>query len=212
MASLNAMLKRNKEQKPEHATGNGRLKTGDAPRVNIVGAYKYIQENFEKEYKERSPIYKQRLVLWKRGDVVERIENPTNLPRARTLGYKAKNGYVIVRVRVERGRRKRQKTWGGRKPRHRYLFVQPKLSHQAMAEQRANRIYKNLEVLNSYWVGEDGNYKFFEIIMADPTIVKGVTALASRGRAFRGLTSRGKKARGIHAVGRKSQRATVRDQ
>lgn len=171
-----------------------------------MGAYKYIQENFQKEYKEKSPLYKARLLAWKKGDTIERVEHPTNLPRARTLGYKAKNGYIIVRVRVPRGRRKRQRTWGGRKPRHRYLFVQPQISLQALAEQRANRVYPNLEVLNSYWVGEDGNYKFFEIIMADAKILTDLPAIKARGRAFRGLTSQGKRARGLRSYGTSVQR------
>ncbi len=172
-----------------------------------MGAYKYIQANFEREYSEKSPEYRQRVIAWKKGSAIERVQYPTNLPRARTLGYKAKNGYVIVRVRMEKGRRKRQKPWGGRKHRHNYRFVQPQLSHQAMSEQRAARVYKNLEVLNSYWVGEDGNYKFFEVIMVDPTIVKDVAAIKAKGRAFRGLTSQMRKARGLRAYGSDKQRA-----
>lgn len=180
----------------------------NAERANVkqMGAYKYIKENLEKAYKERSPLYKQRVVAWRKGSAAERVLQPSNLPRARNLGYKAKNGFVIVRMRMEKGRRKRQRTWGGRKPRHRYLFVQPQLSHQALAEQRAARMYRNLEVLNSYWVGEDGNYKFFEIIMADPLLIKDVPALRNRGRAFRGLTSQMKKARSLRASGSRKQR------
>ena len=41
-------------------------------------------------------------------------------------------------------------------------------STQRIAEERASKRYPNLEVLNSYWVGEDGKNKFFEIIMLDP--------------------------------------------
>lgn len=171
-----------------------------------MGAYKYIQENLEKEYKERNELYRQKVISWNKAGSIERVEYPSNLPRARTLGYKAKNGYVIVRVRMGRGRRKRQKTWGGRKPRHNYMFVQPQISHQAMAEQRAARVYKNLETLNSYWVGEDGNHKFFEIIMVDPQIVKDVAAIKTSGRAFRGLTSQMKKARGLRAYGKDALR------
>jgi large subunit ribosomal protein L15e len=173
-----------------------------------MGAYKYIQENFEKGYKDKSELYRQKVIAWKKGGTIVRSEYPTNLPRARTLGYKAKNGYVIIRVRMEKGMRKRQKPWGGRKPRHNYRFVQPQISHQAMAEQRAARVYRNLEVLNSYWVGEDGNYKFFEIIMVDPTLIAEV---AARGRAFRGLTSQMKKARGMRAYGRKALRPEKKD-
>ena len=162
----------------------------------MTNAYTHIQETFEKEYKERDQQYRSRINLWNRESVITRVERPTNLARARTLGYKAKHGYAVVRVRIEKGRRKRRYMMGGRKSRHRYLFVQPQLSHQAIAEQRVNRIYKNMEVLNSYWVGEDGRHTFFEIILADPTKLK-LAAATRTGRSFRGLTSSGRKARGI---------------
>ena len=161
-----------------------------------MGAYKYIQESLQKSYKERSPVYKNRITAWRQESVFNKVENPTNVPRARRLGYKAQQGYIVVRTRIRKGRRKRRKPMGGRKPRHNYMFVQPQLSHQVIAEQRVNRVYKNLEVMNSYWVGEDGEYKFFEIILADPVLVH-ATALRRKGRSFRGLTSAGKKARGL---------------
>jgi|YelNatPaOPRAMG01_1025707.scaffolds.fasta_scaffold06103_10 large subunit ribosomal protein L15e len=157
-----------------------------------MGAYKYITETLQQEYKERNDTYKQKIIEWRGRPAIERVERPTNLARARRLGYKAKQGYVVVRVRIEKGRRTRRKPMGGRKPKNNYLFVQPGLSHRAMAEQRANRKYRNLEVLNSYWVGEDGNYKYFEIILADPSkSTVDSTAVLRRGRAFRGLTSAG---------------------
>ena len=161
-----------------------------------MGAYKYIQENLQKEYKERDETYRKRIFNWRTEPVMFRVERPTNLARARRLGYKAKQGIVVVRTRIDKGRRRRRTPMGGRKPRHAYVYVQPQLSHQAIAEQRVNRIYKNMEVLNSYWVGEDGEYKFFEIILADPTKVN-ATILNRKGRAFRGLTSAGRKSRGL---------------
>ncbi len=163
-----------------------------------MGAYKYIASTMQKEYKERGPEYRAKIIQWRSEPVVNKIKRPSNITRARTLGYKAKQGYIVVRARVHKGMRKRRKPMGGRKPRHNYMYVQPQLSHQGMAEQRVNRIYKNMEVLNSYWVGEDGNYKYFEVLLADPDH-NGVhtTAVYRRGRAFRGLTSQGKKARGI---------------
>jgi large subunit ribosomal protein L15e len=121
-----------------------------------------------------------------------RVEVPANLARARRLGYQAKQGYALIRVRVDKGRRTRRKPMGGRKHKNYYRFVQPQLSHQAIAEQRVNREYKNMEVLNSYWVGEDGNYKFFEVILADPSLPTVNVSSASRyGKAFRGLTAAG---------------------
>jgi large subunit ribosomal protein L15e len=170
-----------------------------------LSAYHYIQETFQQEYKERSEEYRKRLQEWRKQGTVVRVENPTNLARARRLGFKRKRGYVIVRVRIPRGRRVRPKPKGGRKPRHNYIYVQPQISHRLMAEQKANRKFKNLEVLNSYWVGEDGNYKYFEVIMIDPEIVDHPIA-HQKGRAFRGLTSAGRKMRGLRAKGRKRSR------
>jgi large subunit ribosomal protein L15e len=163
-----------------------------------MGAYKYIQETLQKEYKARDSVYREKVRGWRHGPVMEKVEHPANITRARRLGYKAKQGYSVVRIRIDKGRRRRQTPMGGRKPRHNYVYVQPQLSHQAIAEQRVNRIYKNMEVLNSYWVGEDGNNKYFEVILADP-MRKGVDpkVVARKGRAFRGLTSSGRKARGL---------------
>ena len=129
---------------------------------------------------------------WRRGDAIVRVEKPANISRARTLGFKAKQGYSVVRVRVDKGRRTRRKTMGGRKHKNNYRFVQPGMSHQAIAEQRANRVYKNMEVLNSYWVGEDGEYKYFEVLLADaskPSV--NISSVIRQGKAFRGLTSAG---------------------
>ncbi|HLC68282.1 MAG TPA: hypothetical protein VJH24_00450 [Candidatus Bilamarchaeaceae archaeon] len=163
-----------------------------------MGAYKYIAETLQQQYKERDASYRARLIIWNRQSTITPVEYPTNLTRARRLGYQAKQGYLIARVRVQKGRRRRRTPMGGRKPRHNYRFVQPQLSHQGMAEQRANRRYKNMEVLNSYWVGEDGKHQYFEVILADRSH-PGVqhTAMHRTGRSFRGLTSAGKKSRGF---------------
>ena len=80
---------------------------------------------------------------------------------------------------------------------------------QRIAEERCARHYPNLEVLNSYWVGQDGKHKYYEVILIDthhPAIIAdkqlGVFSQANghnshRGRAARGLTSAGKRGRGL---------------
>lgn len=157
-----------------------------------MGAYKYITETLQKQYKERDALYRAKIIAWRAGPAMARVETPANIARARTLGYKAKQGYIVVRTRVDKGRRTRRRSNGGRKHKNYYMFVQPQLSHQAIAEQRVNRVYRNMEVLNSYWVGEDGNYKFFEVILADPTKPSvNVSSAMRQGKAFRGLTSSG---------------------
>jgi large subunit ribosomal protein L15e len=159
-----------------------------------MGMYKYIKETMQNEYKERSDGYRARLAAWRKEGAVVRSERPTNLPRARTLGYKAKNGYVIVRVRTGRGQRKRPHPMGGRKPAKNVAYLSPGKSYQAMAEEKAARQFPNLDVLNSYWMGEDGTSKYFEIVMVDPVLIDVGTR---RKGAFRGLTSAGKKHRGL---------------
>lgn len=159
-----------------------------------VGAYRYITETFESEYSGRNAVYRNRLTSWRKGPTIERIDKPTNLPRARSLGYKAKRGYAIVRVKVKRGARRRPAPMGGRKAKNLYFIKPSGLSHQVIAEQKAARKYRNMEVLNSYWVGDDGDFSYFEVILADPSIVK-ISATKRRGRAFRGLTSAGQKGR-----------------
>jgi large subunit ribosomal protein L15e len=134
---------------------------------------------------------------------VVRIPRPTKLRRARTLGYKAKQGVVVVRVRVRKGGRRKPRPARGRKPRRMgVLKFTPAKSLQWMAEERAARKYPNLEVLNSYWADSDGRNEYFEVIMIDPhhPVIRSdpqLSRIRGRGRAFRGLTSAGRKARGL---------------
>ena len=81
------------------------------------------------------------------------------------------------------------------------------MNYQWIAEQRGSRKFSNLEVLNSYLLGKDGIYYFYEVILVDPErpeikADKGISWIAkpwNRGRAFRGLTSAAKKSRGLRA-------------
>jgi len=76
---------------------------------------------------------------------------------------------------------------------------------QLIAEERAAKRFSNLEALNSYWVGEDGQHKWFEVIMVDPSHpaiqsdghLNWICRRVHRGRAERGLTSSGKRMRGL---------------
>ncbi|PIT84724.1 50S ribosomal protein L15e [Candidatus Micrarchaeota archaeon CG10_big_fil_rev_8_21_14_0_10_45_29] len=159
-----------------------------------MGMYKYIRKTFEKEYHEREQIYRQRLALWRSAGAIEKVERPTNLSRARMLGYKAKQGIIIVRVRLTRGMRKRRKPSGGRKPGKNVRYLAPGVSLRHTAEQRANRKFSNMDVLNSYWVGADGQKKYFEVILVDAKLA-GMNL--ARTRAYRGMTSAAKKMRGF---------------
>ena len=116
-----------------------------------MGAYKYIKENFQQGYKERSDVLRARIAMWNSESSLTRIEKPTNVARARELGYKDKQGVVVVRARIKKGLRKREKPRGGRKPSKSGRFFSRKKSLQAIAEERSSRSYSNCEVLNSYY-------------------------------------------------------------
>ncbi|MDH7477474.1 MAG: 50S ribosomal protein L15e [Candidatus Bathyarchaeota archaeon] len=174
-------------------------------------AYKYIAEAWTKPEKSFvDELMRQRLIEWRRQPAITRVEKPTRLDRARKLGYKAKQGFVIVRVRVRRGGLRKKRPKAGRRPKRMGVKkFKPAKSMRLIAEERAARKFPNLEILNSYWVGEDGRSKWFEIIMVDPhhpaiKVDKDISWISQkqhRGRVFRGLTSAGKKVRGLRRKG-----------
>ncbi|KAL1773328.1 60S ribosomal protein L15 [Sigmodon hispidus] len=96
---------------------------------------------------------------------------PTRPDKARRLGYKAKQGYVIYRICVCHGGHKRLVPKGatyGKPVHHGVNQLKFARSLQCVAEERARRNCGALRVLNSYWVGEDSTYIFFEVILIDP--------------------------------------------
>lgn len=169
-----------------------------------MGYAKYLKQ-FRKS-PEYDKLMKDRMISWRTEPVVIRIERPTKLDRAHSLGYKAKQGFVIVRIKIGKGSSKREDFAGGRKPLHAGMTkITPKMNLQHIAEARVARKFPNLEVLNSYYVAEDGRRIWFEIILVDPEhpCIKNDQKLnwickpANRGRVFRGLTSAGKSSRSL---------------
>jgi large subunit ribosomal protein L15e len=179
-------------------------------------AYKYIAEEWAKPEKSFvEELMRQRLIEWRRQRTITRIDKPTRLDRARKLGYKAKQGFVIVRVRVRRGGLRKQRPKSGRRPKRMGVAkFKPAKSIRLIGEERVAKKFPNMEVLNSYWVGEDGRSKWFEVILVDPNHpvvktdkdVKWITEKQHRNRASRGLTSSGKKVRGLRKKGRGAEK------
>ncbi|MBI4361513.1 50S ribosomal protein L15e [Candidatus Micrarchaeota archaeon] len=132
-----------------------------------MGYAKYVRASFAKSAKERSESYTLRLRKWRKQPVVNRADGPTNPVRARELGYKAAPGYVIARVRIRRGRHRRRQPDLGRKPGRNRKRVEPGRELKWYAQNRAARRFANLTPVNAYWVGEDGVYKYFEVILRD---------------------------------------------
>ncbi len=166
------------------------------------GMYHYLAQAWRKPSREMlQPL----LIQWRAGESLVKVEKPLRLDRARALGYKAKKGFVIIRVRLKRGGRKRSRHKHGRKSRKQHVRKTLKMSYQWVAEIRAERAYRNLDVLNSYLIGKDGRYYFYEVIMVDshkPEItndktINWICKPENKNRAQRGLTSAAKKSRGL---------------
>ena len=170
----------------------------------MVGMYKYINEAWKKP---DITILRARMVEWRKGNAVEKVEKPLRLDRARALGYRAKKGFVVFRVRVKRGGHKRTRPHKGRQIKNLTIRKNLDLNYRNIAERRAQAKYKNLEVLNSYWIGKDGMHYFYEIIMVDPerseikkdSKINWIANKKNSNRVLRGLTSSGKKSRGLRA-------------
>ena len=170
-----------------------------------LSMYHYIEQTWQsKDWKKT--VLRARLIQWRRDPVVTRVERPTRLNRAREIGYKAKPGFVVARVRVRRGGLNKPRPNSGRRPKRMGVYgYSPSKGYRWIAEEKAARKFPNLEVLGSYYVGEDGLYKYYEVILVDPhnpniandPHYKWLLNPANRRRVFRGLTAAGKKARGL---------------
>ena len=174
-----------------------------------MNLYSQISKAWQERAEPWEAVQRERLIKWRTEPVTARIPAPTRLDRAHALGYKAKQGFIIVRQRVNRGGRQREQI---RKVRKSHSARQTKIlsmNYQQVAEERAARKFPNMEVLNSYHVGKDGHHYWYEIIMVDkqsPSILadKHISWIASPAhtrRAFRGITSAAKRRKGLYKTG-----------
>ena len=124
------------------------------------GLYQHVRATWNSPKATQSHQQRQaRMVQWRREPVNCRIDKPTRIDAARRLGYKAKQGVIMVRTRVRRGGLRKGKVHMKRKPSKAGIAkITMAKNTQRIAEERVNRHFPNLEVLNSYWVGQDGKH------------------------------------------------------
>ncbi|WP_411026895.1 hypothetical protein, partial [Salmonella sp. s55044] len=139
---------------------------------------------------------------------VHRAPRPTRPDKAKALGYRAKQGICIYRVRVRRGGRKRPVKKGttyGKPTNQGINQLKFQRNLQNVAEERVGRRCGGLRVLNSYWIAEDSTYKYYEVIMVDPfhkairrtPDMQWICTNVMKHREMRGLTAAGKRSRGL---------------
>ncbi len=181
----------------------------------VKSMYDHLADQWKKPDTSYQSPQKNRLIQWRREENFNRVDKPTRIDRARSLGYKAKQGYVIARARVRRGGLRKHQIKGGRRAARKGINkITMGKSTQRIAEERTARQYPNLEVLNSYWVGEDGKNHYYEIIMVDPQhpVIKSdpkinwICEKPSKRRVLRGKTSAGQRGRGLHKKGRGAEK------
>jgi large subunit ribosomal protein L15e len=179
-----------------------------------MGAYKYLEELWKKKQSDVLRfLIRVRSWEYRHLPAVHRASRPSRPDKARRLGYKAKQGYVIYRVRVKRGSRKRKVAKGicyGKPSTSGVTKIKAARNLRSVAEERVGRKIGNLRLLNSYWVAQDSQAKWFECVMVDPmhkTIrndsrINWICNPAHKHRELRGVTSAGRKARGLHRRGK----------
>lgn len=181
----------------------------------VKSMYNHLGNQWKKPDTSYQSPQQQRLIKWRKEENYLRVEKPLRIDRARNLGYKAKPGYIVVRARVRRGGLRKHKIKGGRKPSRKGIKkITAAKSTQRIAEERTAKRYPNMEVLNSYWAGEDGKHHYYEIILVDPVHpaimrdpkINWITDTSNKRRVQRGKTSAGQKGRGLRHKGKGAEK------
>jgi len=179
-----------------------------------MGIAKYIAEIWAKPKENLGDAWKQRLIQWRREPAVVKEDAPVRLDKARAYGYRAKKGYVVARVKLERGGRMRPMITSGRKSKNTRRLKILEKNYRWVAEERAQKEFMNLEVLSSYFVGKDGKHFWYEVILVDPerpeikadSRINWICRPKNQGRVFRGLTSAARKSRGLRVKGKGAEK------
>lgn len=185
---------------------------------NDMGAYKYLEELWRKKQSDAMR-YLLRIRSWEYRQLpkVCRVTHPTRPDKARKLGMKAKQGYVVYRVAIRRGGRKRPNPKGivyGKPKNQGINQLKNRRNLRVIAECRVGRVCPNLRVLNSYWVNQDATYKYYEVILVDPShnairndpTINWIVNPVHKHRECRGLTAAGRHARGMTKKGHRANK------
>jgi large subunit ribosomal protein L15e len=181
----------------------------------VKSMYDYVADQWKKPDTSYKSPQQQRLIQWRKEENFIRVDKPLRIDRARSLGYKAKPGYIVTRARVRKGSLRKPTIKGGRKPSAKGIKkITAAKSTQRIAEERTAKRYPNMEVLNSYWIGEDGKHHYYEVILVDPVHpsimrdpkINWITDVSNKRRVLRGKTSAGQKGRGLRHKGKGAEK------
>ena len=121
-------------------------------------------------WKENAPSLRAKAIKWRKEEALTRVEKPSRIQKARRLGYKAKQGIVVIRMRVGTGGMRRQRPRGGRRPKHLGVTrIKADVNMKEVAERRVLERHPNMKLLGSYYLYKDGMFYWHEVILADPS-------------------------------------------
>jgi len=180
-----------------------------------MGLYQEVRELWKKPKISMPELWKTRLIAWRKEPVTIKLEHPTRIDRARSLGFRAKQGFIVVRQRVGKGGHFHEQVAGGRRSKRYGYHTTLRKNYQLICEERAQKQFPNLVVLNSYWVGEDGMHFWYEVILVDPChpVIKADPKInwicdpKNWDRVLHGKTSAGHKMRGLRYRGKGAEKA-----
>ena len=131
--------------------------------------YKHLAKTWIRMLKTNSDEIKARAIGWRKELAIHKINKPSRLDRARRLGYKAKQGIIVIRTRVGRGGMRKQRPTAGRRQKHSgVVHIKQATNMRIVAERRVSERYPNMEVMGSYFLYKDGKHSWYEVILADP--------------------------------------------
>ena len=123
-----------------------------------------------KMWNENSVELRKRAITWRKENAATRVDKPSRLLRAKRLGYKAKQGIIVIRMRVGTGGMRKQRPRGGRRPKHLGVTrIKADDSMKQVAQRRVLERYPNMKLLGSYFLYKDGLHYWYEVILADPS-------------------------------------------
>ncbi len=115
-----------------------------------MGAYKYLTELYTKKQSDVLQ-FVSRVRCWEYRQlaIIHRASRPSRPDKARRLGYKAKQGYLIYRIRVRKGNRKKPVPKGatyGKPVRQGVNHLKYQRGLKSTAEERVGKRCGNLRV------------------------------------------------------------------
>jgi len=121
-----------------------------------------------KMWKANAAELREKAVIWRKQNALTRIDKPSRIARARRLGYKAKQGIIVVRMRVGAGGMRKQRPTGGRRPKHLGVTrIKAAVSMKQVAERRVLERHPTMKLFGSYFLYKDSMYFWVEVILAD---------------------------------------------